>query len=153
MSDVQLKQLPVLNMPLEQLPAADCVYVAVDAAVAAPFVSVENVYLFLVVNPPGCDNWNIPSDASGGIDTVLLTQLGRLYPTLLKALTVNVYGVQVANPPILIGLTLLFADTPVLDVAVYVITFPPVSAFAVNVTHILPATAVAVPIVGIPGKV
>jgi hypothetical protein len=76
-------------------------------------------------------------------------------PTLLVAVTVNVYVVPLVNPVTVIGL-----DEPVpvippgLDVTVYdVMVAPPLLTGAVNATEALASPAVAVPMVGAPGTV
>jgi hypothetical protein len=83
----------------------------------------------------------------------LLEPLAELVPTLLVAVTVNVYAVPVVNPDTVIGeLAPVPVTPPGEDVTVYtVIGLPPSLAGGVKVIKALAMPAVAVPIVGAPG--
>jgi len=67
--------------------------------------------------------------------TELLVADAVLVPTAFVAVTVNVYDVPFVSPVTVIGDAPPVADTPVLEVTVYVvIAAPPVEAGAVNET-------------------
>ena len=87
---------------------------------------------------------------------LLLTPLAALVPTLLVALTVNVYAVPAVKPVTVIVPEPAWLNVPVIPsgllVAVYdVMAAPPLLAGAVNETvAVVVPVAVAVPIVGAP---
>jgi hypothetical protein len=93
-------------------------------------------------------------DGARGV-TEFEAELGTLFPLILVATTVKVYGVPLVSPVTVIGLAApVMVIPPGVEVTVYpVIADPPLLPGAVNVTVACASPPVAVPIVGAPGTV